>query len=637
MNRHTKIIQQHDEAILQKKNVIGVGVGRKNGDGEKSIVVLVEKKEELSALSADELVPSEIDGVKTDVFEIGELKPLSKTKIRDHKKKHRPVHGGISAIWREGSACTLGAVVWKDGKLMGLMNTHCGNPHWDGAEVGDKIIQPSGNDFGKRNSNRDVIGVSTPLYQHLILDGKTDNKFDSCLIELDVEAKDLYQEGFGEIKALPKEVRVGDRVIKSGRTTGLTESVVIVTDATVRVNYGEGIGVFRGQVIAENNNKHFLDGGDSSSLVVNENGHPVGQAFAGSSKTAIFTPIKPIIDHFGFSFSEIPPIELPHVFTKFLRRGSEGFEVEKLQERLNEILGLGLYIDGDFGPATERAVKMFQSQNNLTADGLVGPATRAALNGFSPEPKVELYPKVAQLRNLFVKVMKAAGHDVVITQEYRSFEEQNRLYNQGRTTPGAVVTNAKGGQSFHNWRVAFDFAFVEDGQPSWAEKHPWSIAGAIGKALGLTWGGDFKTILDRPHFEFTQGYSISDFQKGNIDESKFDICGDDTAAKYLSENNYTKNMSLLHRIKSAAITAISFIGTAIVSVAIANPEAVSGVATLFESWLGRLGLPEAITIFVALIVNEIIRQLLNYRKLKAAKLSASSLSVKRNRRQIELY
>ena len=66
-----------------------------------------------------------------------------------------------------------------------------------------------------------------------------------------------------------------------------------------------------------------------------------------------------------------------------LRRGAKGAEVEALQTRLKE---LGYYtgsVDGDFGNNTQNAVKAFQKQNGLTADGVVGAQTANMLNSSS--------------------------------------------------------------------------------------------------------------------------------------------------------------------------------------------------------------------------------------------------------------
>lgn len=293
-----EVKDRHETSLLAKKNVIGVGVGPRNKRGETSVIVLVEKKEDIGALSEDDMIPTYIDGVRTDVLEIGEIKPMAGV----HIERRRPVYGGTSAIWHKGTACTLGAIVYRDGVAYALQNTHCANPHWKGAKIGDPIIQPSPNDGGKKTGNKDIIGYSSD-YRELKLDGSTLNEFDSALVKLEVDSTKLYQEGLGGIKAEIAQVNVGDVVWKSGRTTGVQTSKVIAKDVTVAVNYGtDKPGLFKNQIIAENTNGYFTSGGDSSSLVVNENRNPVGQIFAGSDKIAIFSPIATIMNHFNISF-----------------------------------------------------------------------------------------------------------------------------------------------------------------------------------------------------------------------------------------------------------------------------------------------------------------------------------------------
>lgn len=102
-----------------------------------------------------------------------------------------------------------------------------------------------------------------------------------------------------------------------------------------------------------------------------------------------------------------------------------------------------------------------------------------------------------EIYNKYSKVMK-------VTQGYRSIEDQDRLYAQGRTTPGAIVTNAMGGQSWHNYGFAVDSCFV--GEDPYLEKHEkgqeiWAAFGKACRDNGLAWGGDFRTIKDSPHCE----------------------------------------------------------------------------------------------------------------------------------------
>lgn len=98
----------------------------------------------------------------------------------------------------------------------------------------------------------------------------------------------------------------------------------------------------------------------------------------------------------------------------------------------------------------------------------------------------------------------------------RTMAEQQALYDQGRTKPGKVVTNAKPGQSLHNYGLAIDIAFIIDHKTaSWNTKADWNAnktadwmeVVAIFKRHGWVWGGDFKSILDMPHFEKTFGYT----------------------------------------------------------------------------------------------------------------------------------
>jgi|ERR1041385_3968202 peptidoglycan L-alanyl-D-glutamate endopeptidase CwlK len=89
-----------------------------------------------------------------------------------------------------------------------------------------------------------------------------------------------------------------------------------------------------------------------------------------------------------------------------------------------------------------------------------------------------------------------------LTQTYRSSEEQAASYAQGRTTPGKIVTNAKPGQSLHNYHpaLAFDIAFKKDRQVYWTIDLFKKFA-ATARWFGLEWGGDWKTFQDNPHFQ----------------------------------------------------------------------------------------------------------------------------------------
>lgn len=109
-----------------------------------------------------------------------------------------------------------------------------------------------------------------------------------------------------------------------------------------------------------------------------------------------------------------------------------------------------------------------------------------------------------------IKKMAKQGIYLCVAQGYRSKTEQNALYAQGRTKPGSIVTNAKGGQSNHNFGVAVDLClYSSDGKKVIWESTTsrWKKVVAAMKAEGFKWGGDWKTFKDYPHFELCDAVS----------------------------------------------------------------------------------------------------------------------------------
>lgn len=115
-------------------------------------------------------------------------------------------------------------------------------------------------------------------------------------------------------------------------------------------------------------------------------------------------------------------------------------------------------------------------------------------------------------------------HKMIITHGYRSKAEQDKLYAQGRTAPGPIVTNAKGFQSMHNYGLAIDFALVTpDGkQAVWNTtadfdrdgKADWMEVVEEAKKLGFEWGGDWKNFKDNPHFQMTGNLTEAEVKAG---------------------------------------------------------------------------------------------------------------------------
>lgn len=123
---------------------------------------------------------------------------------------------------------------------------------------------------------------------------------------------------------------------------------------------------------------------------------------------------------------------------------------------------------------------------------------------------LDMSPRLQSAHAKFDIAMRAAGIDYILTCTYRSDDEQDKLYAQGRTTPGGIVTNARAGESKHNTvdrdgkpaSQAFDIVIMKNGKPDWNVKNPdWKKAGMIGKSCGLEWAGDWKSFKEFPHFQ----------------------------------------------------------------------------------------------------------------------------------------
>ena len=130
----------------------------------------------------------------------------------------------------------------------------------------------------------------------------------------------------------------------------------------------------------------------------------------------------------------------------------------------------------------------------------------------------DLHHSVAVKAHAHIAACKAVGIDLLVTCTSRTFAEQDALYAQGRTAPGSIVTNAKGGQSLHNYNVAYDVVPLRHGKPVWGTTGEdgvlWAKVGELGKAQGLEWAGDWKKFKEYPHFQYTGGLTLAQLQQG---------------------------------------------------------------------------------------------------------------------------
>jgi len=126
----------------------------------------------------------------------------------------------------------------------------------------------------------------------------------------------------------------------------------------------------------------------------------------------------------------------------------------------------------------------------------------------------ELHPTVARGCRELIRRMNAAGYaHVGVSSTYRDHTHQNWLFDQGRSRAGNIVTNARGGQSWHNWRLAFDIFQNIRGQ-EWNDSDFFATAGMLWTEMGGEWGGNWTNFPDRPHMQYTGGLTMADHRQG---------------------------------------------------------------------------------------------------------------------------
>ena len=135
-----------------------------------------------------------------------------------------------------------------------------------------------------------------------------------------------------------------------------------------------------------------------------------------------------------------------------------------------------------------------------------------------------LHPRLIEKISLLKAECEKAGLRIGIGECLRTKGEQDALYAKGRTASGSIVTNAKGStySSMHQWGVAFDF-FRNDGKGLYENKDGFfDKVGKIGKRIGLMWGGEFKSLADKPHFQLPDwGSSVTKLKKQYKTPEKF--------------------------------------------------------------------------------------------------------------------
>jgi hypothetical protein len=346
---HRVACAEAESGLRTHPNVVSVGIGYKYTRGVRTdeicIVVGVRKKLPKDQVPEGELIAESIGGIATDVIEYGELRALSDVMdvgAQALTQRRRPCPPGYSIGHPRVTAGTLGAWVHRGpgDEHYVLSNNHVIASSND-AVPGDFIRQPGradgGNDDdrfarlteyvrirfdsdengGKKssaaaawkiwkwpaNTLASLVGCPYRLTvaRPNVIEQPDPNLVDAAVARVLLENwVDLDIPGIGEIQGF-RDLDLGDRVIKTGRTTETTRGLVETVSATSRVDYGVGKGTatFGDQFVIRADSGDFSQGGDSGSVVLSEDGFAGGLLFAGGSGVTIVNRISHVVSLLG--------------------------------------------------------------------------------------------------------------------------------------------------------------------------------------------------------------------------------------------------------------------------------------------------------------------------------------------------
>lgn len=141
------------------------------------------------------------------------------------------------------------------------------------------------------------------------------------------------------------------------------------------------------------------------------------------------------------------------------------------------------------------------ARRNGLIDSILTPVMNITWDDETNKKIQELHPLIRQRVTNFVnRLDNEFNIRVRVTSGLRTWDQQARLFNQGRTTPGNIVTNARPGESYHNYGLAFDVVQISEGVALFDNPN-WELIGSIGIEEGFIWGGNFTSLIDLPHFE----------------------------------------------------------------------------------------------------------------------------------------
>ena len=299
---------------IANNNVCGVGIGGKVTQGvisdEVAIRVYVRDKIPRHQLTRETIVPSNFDGVATDIIEVREIIAGKNMKTWQRYGKHRPAYGGISVGHGDITAGTLGCLVEREGIKYILSNNHV-LADINKAKINDPILQPGPMDGG---TYPDDCIARLSEFKHIEF-GPEGNKIDAAIAcvgcssspspeEQDRVRRELLVVG-RPLKPLKKPAQLYQSVRKYGRTTGHTVGVITELSADIWVRAGRQRAFFKDQIgISGVGNDPFSSGGDSGSLIVDAvTRRALALLFAGGKGMTFANAIQDVLDYFNVTIA----------------------------------------------------------------------------------------------------------------------------------------------------------------------------------------------------------------------------------------------------------------------------------------------------------------------------------------------
>jgi peptidoglycan L-alanyl-D-glutamate endopeptidase CwlK len=188
-----------------------------------------------------------------------------------------------------------------------------------------------------------------------------------------------------------------------------------------------------------------------------------------------------------------------------------GDDVVEFQRLLKSSGLLKAEIDGVWGPATDRAATAFENfYEAIKASG-------GAFDARSEAAIMTLLPKAQELARESLNVIRHSGIDARIISGTRSYSEQDTLFRKGRYgDAGQVVTNARGGQSNHNFGIAWDIGIFDAKGKYLADSPSYRKAGQVvltKMRSSVEWGGEWKSFPDVSHYQLRTGSALAEIRR----------------------------------------------------------------------------------------------------------------------------